>query len=144
MKALLVSAGILAMTASAGLADGQTYHVAFHIDENDPATMNLALNNIENLYAHYAAGGDEVVIELVAYGPGLNMFVAGTSPVAERIAAMSLEMEGLTFSACGNTLAKMEARTGKEIPLLSEAGVVPAGVVRLIELQQEGYAYIRP
>ena len=38
----------------------------------------------------------------------------------------------------------MSDRAGKEIPLVDEAKMVPSGVVRLIELQEEGYAYIRP
>ncbi len=38
----------------------------------------------------------------------------------------------------------MEKAAGHEITLLDEAEVVPSGVVRLIELQEEGYAYVRP
>jgi intracellular sulfur oxidation DsrE/DsrF family protein len=38
----------------------------------------------------------------------------------------------------------MSKQEGKEIPILSEARVVPSGVVRLIELQEKGYSYIRP
>jgi intracellular sulfur oxidation DsrE/DsrF family protein len=38
----------------------------------------------------------------------------------------------------------MEAKSGQPVPLMSEAVVVPSGVVRLIELQEEGYAYVRP
>jgi hypothetical protein len=48
------------------------------------------------------------------------------------------------FSACGNTLAGMQKKAGHEIALLSEANVVPSGVVRLMELQSEGYSYVRP
>lgn len=144
MKAFLVSAGILAMSAGAVLAEGQSHHIVFHVDENDPAVMNLVLNNIENVNTYYEEQGDEAVVELVAYGPGLNMLISGQSPVAERVSAMALQMDNLTFAACGNTMAKMAARTGTEVVLLSEATVVPAGVVRLVELQEQGYAYIRP
>lgn len=34
--------------------------------------------------------------------------------------------------------------SGKEIPLLEEATVVPSGVVRLAELQEQGYTCVRP
>ncbi|HHS89089.1 MAG TPA: hypothetical protein ENJ26_01825, partial [Rhodobacteraceae bacterium] len=85
-----------------------------------------------------------VVIELVAYGPGLNMFIPGKSPVEDRIETLSLELENLSFSACGNTHRKMSAKAGQDIPLMSEASVVPSGVVRLIELQENGFAYVRP
>jgi len=57
---------------------------------------------------------------------------------------MSLEMENLSFAACGNTHRKMSEKTGQQITLLDEAMMVPSGVVRLIELQENGYAYVRP
>lgn len=141
----LVLAGLLALSAApAALAAGKTHYVAVHVDQNDPAVMTIALNNVQNLAAHYREQGDTAVIEVVAYGPGLDMFIDGKSPVAERIATMALEQEGLSFSACGNTHRKISAAAGQEVALIDEAQIVPSGVVRLVELQQEGYAYVRP
>ncbi len=132
------------MLATAAFAEGMTHKVAIHVDQNDKAVMNMALNNAQNVTEYYESKGDKVMIELVAYGPGLNMFVPGKSPVEKRVETMSLEMENLTFSACGNTHRKMSEKAGKEIPIMSEAGMVTSGVVRLIELQEDGYAYVRP
>lgn len=143
MKTCILAAA-LALTPLAAIAEGMTHHVAIHVDQNDPQVMNMALNNAQNVASYYASQGDEVVIEMVAYGPGLNMFVDGESPVADRISSLSLELENLSFAACGNTLKGMEAKAGREVPLMSEAVVVPSGVVRLIELQEQGYAYVRP
>ncbi|NIY98682.1 hypothetical protein HC022_21365 [Salipiger sp. HF18] len=136
-------AAMLAVAPLMAMADGKTHHVAIHVDQNDPHTLNMALNNAQNLASYYEEQGDEVVIEMVAYGPGLHMLVDGKSPVKDRIETMSLELP-ITFSACANTIAGMEKRTGETVTLLDEAEVVPSGVVRLIELQEEGYAYIRP
>jgi len=144
MRKLILAAFVVLASAFAALAEGVTHYVAIHVDQNDPKVMNMALNNAKNVTAYYEAQGDKVVVELVAYGPGLNMLLAGRSPVADRIAAMSLEMEGLSFSACGNTHRKMSAKAGEDLPLLDEAKMVPSGVVRLISLQEQGYAYIRP
>jgi len=72
------------------------------------------------------------------------MFRPDVSPVAERTAAMAREREDLRFAACGNTLRGMSAKAGHDITLMEEAVVVPSGVVRLIELQEQGYAYVRP
>ena len=104
----------------------------------------MALNNVANVTSYYQSQGDSVVIEVVAYGPGLNMLIPGKSPVQDRISAMSLENESLTFAACGNTLRKMSEKAGKDVVLMDEAVVVPSGVVRLIQLQEDDYAYIRP
>lgn len=143
MKQYILAAA-LCLAPFAAVAEGVTHHVAIHVDQNDPQVMNMALNNAKNVSSYYASQGDEAIIEMVAYGPGLNMLVEGKSPVADRISAMSLEMDNLSFAACGNTLKGMEAKAGHAVPLMSEAVVVPSGVVRLIELQEQGYAYVRP
>jgi intracellular sulfur oxidation DsrE/DsrF family protein len=67
-----------------------------------------------------------------------------TSPVKERIKSMSQAMPQLTFSACGNTRENMTKSEAKDIPLISQAKVVKAGVVRLMELQEQGWSYLRP
>ena len=143
MKTILASAAI-AIAATAAFAQGVTHKVAVHVDEDDPKVMNMALNNVQNVVNYYESQGDSVIVELVAYGPGLNMFVPDKSPVADRIAIMSLEMDNLSFAACGNTHRAMSEKAGKEITLIDEAQMVPSGVVRLIQLQEEGFAYIRP
>ncbi len=140
-----VAAALVALTAAGGaLAEGKTHYVAIHVNENDPARMNMALNNAKNVSTYYEAQGDDVVIEMVAYGPGLNMLIPGKSPVEDRISAMSLEIPNLSFAACGNTHRKMSEKAGKDIALMEEAIMVPSGVVRLIELQENGFAYVRP
>ena len=120
------------------------HKVAIQIDDNDPRLMNLALNNASNIAEYYKAKGDTVQIEMVAYGPGLHMLRADSSPVKDRIAQMSLAIPHLSFAACENTRTNMSKQEGKDVPLLPEARVVPSGVVHLLELQERGFAYIRP
>lgn len=139
--------GLAALAISSPLtleAADKMHKVAIHVDDNDPKRMNMALNNIQNLKKYYDAKGEAVQIELVAYGPGLHMLRSDTSPVKNRIATMALEIDGLQFSACGNTHSRMSKKAGKDVVLLSEATKVPSGVVRLVELQEQGYAYVRP
>lgn len=125
------------------LSAESAHKLAIHVDQNDPAVMNLVLNNAKNVQSYYADKGETVTIEIVAYGPGLKMYTAD-SPVKDRISAMFLEHENLTFAACANTLAAMEKKAGTKVELVSEATMVPSGVVRLIELQEQGYSYVRP
>jgi intracellular sulfur oxidation DsrE/DsrF family protein len=144
----LIAAGTVAAIAAfsplAALADAARVAVAIHVDSQDPATMNLALNNANNIISYYESQGEEVTVEIVTYGPGLHMLRADTSPVIGRISQMSLEHANLTFSACQNTLNGMQSRSETPIVILDEAQMVPSGAVRLIELQGEGYAYLRP
>jgi intracellular sulfur oxidation DsrE/DsrF family protein len=120
------------------------HRLAVQVDVNDPAVMNLALNNVSNVAQHYAELGQKFEIELVAFGPGLHMLRDDTSPVKARIKSMSETMPQLAFSACGNTREKMTTAEAKDIPLISQAKVVKAGVVRLMELQERGWSYLRP
>ncbi|MCB2102002.1 MAG: DsrE family protein [Rhodobacterales bacterium] len=133
-----------APTPAAAAENDGVHRVVIHVDENDPARMNLALNNAANLDSYYKDKGEEVEIEIVAYGPGLNMLVAGKSPVADRIKSFGQNFDNIGFKACGNTHKKMSKKAGKDVALLPEAQMVTAGVVYLIERQEEGWSYIRP
>jgi hypothetical protein len=141
----LATAAILsiALATSALAADGKTHHVAIQVDQNDPAIMNMVLNNATNVIEHYRGKGEDVDVEIVAYGPGMHMLRADTSPVQDRIKKLK-EMGKVQFSACNNTKQNMEKTEGHAISILPEATIVPAGVVRLMELQEQGWSYVRP
>ena len=87
--------------------------------------MKMALNNAKNVTKYYLSKGEKVAIEIVAYGPGLHMLRADTSPVRQIIAAMSLEYSNVAFAACGNTQDIMKKEEKKEekkaIPLIPGA-----------------------
>lgn len=142
--ALAVAAfGVL--PATDGFAgESEVRKVAIHVNDNDPKRMNLALNNAANIHKYYKSKGQKVMVRVVAYGPGLHMFRDDTSPVKARIEQMALGQEGLTFAACGNTHKKMTKKEGKKPPIISEAKMVPSGVVELMELQRQGWTYIKP
>jgi len=141
--------GLATITAIAQSNDAEraiapTHKIAIQVNQNDKALMDLALNNAKNVIDYYQSKGEKVAVEIVTYGPGLHMLRADTSPVKDRIAVMSLENANVTFAACGNTQANQSKAENKPVVLISEAKVTPSGVVRLMELQKQGYAYIRP
>lgn len=139
------AAAVPAASEAADMTMGKGGHrLSMSITQNDPAVMNLALNNAANASSYYDGQGQSVQIEIVAYGPGLHMFRADDSPVKARLADFKSGMPNVTFSACGNTLKTMEKTEGKTIAIVPEARVVPAGVVRLVELQEAGWSYVRP
>jgi len=138
--ALLLSIALASPTLA---ADGKTHRIAIQVDQNDPQVMNLVLNNATNVIEHYRAKSEDVDVEVVAYGPGLNMLRADTSPVQDRIKHLK-ELSKIQFSACNNTKQGMEKAEGHAIPIVPEATVVPSGVVRLMELQEQGWSYVRP
>jgi uncharacterized protein len=133
--------------ASTGLAaDGKTHRIAIQVDQNDPRVMNLALNNATNVIEYYRARNEDVDVDIVTYGPGLHMLRADTSPVQDRIKRLKdMAFPGkIQFSACNNTKQGMEKTEGHAISILPDATIVPSGVVRLMELQEHGWSYVRP
>lgn len=134
-----------ATSGPAAAADAKPDHrLIIHVNENDPARMNLALNNLTNVYEYYRKKNEPVQVELVAYGPGLHIFRDDTSPVKQRIESLKLAYETVTFSACGNTMKGMEKAEAKPVKLIDDVGVVSSGVIRIVELQEEGWSYLRP
>ena len=121
------------------------HRVVIQVDQNDPAVMNLALNNATNIFEYYLKKDEPVEINIVTYGPGLHM-LRDTSPVRDRIKQLKdLAFPGkIEFSACNNTRQAMEKREGQSIAILPEARLVPSGVVTLMELQEKGWTYVRP
>ena len=145
-RRLATSAALsIALATSVLAADGKTHRVAIQVDQNDPAIMNMVLNNATNVIEYYRGKSEDVDVEIVAYGPGMHMLRTDTSPVADRIKHLKDMMAGkIQFSACNNTKQNMEKTEGHAIQILPEATIVPAGVVRLMELQEQGWSYVRP
>ena len=133
------------VAASSG-ADAKEHKISIQVDQNDPEVMNLVLNNATNVLEYYEGKGEDVRIGVVAYGPGLHMLRDDTSPVKDRIKQL-VEVSFPTrikFPACDNTKRGMEKREGHAITIIPQASIVPSGVVRLMELQEEGWSYVRP
>lgn len=110
--------------------------VVIQVSEADPAKWQMALINARNVRKAY--GDRQVGVEIVAYGPGLNMF-RNDSAVAS--ALDDAKRDGVKLLACGNTMT-MTRTTRAE--LNRSVDIVPAGVVEIMERQKEGYAYVRP
>ncbi len=115
------------------------HKLVIQVSTDDARTQKIALNNAVNLQKLY--GIDNVDIEIVAYGPGLGLLTSN-SKQADRVT--SLAMQNITFNACMNTMKKVQKKTGKLPQLLEGVNHVTAGVARIMELQEQGYAYIRP
>lgn len=129
---------------SAAKAAKKEHRLILQVNTNDSAAMNLALNNATNVAQYYKELNENVKVEVVTFGPGLHMLRNDTSPVKARIEEMALSMPEVSFKACGNTQEKMQKAENKDIPILQQAQVVKSGVVRVMELQEQGWTYVKP
>jgi intracellular sulfur oxidation DsrE/DsrF family protein len=139
-KSTIASVWLIVFSLAIGgfaVAQQQTVNkVVFQVSDGDPGKWNLTLNNAHNLQQEL--GADKVVVEIVAYGPGVGM-LKRDSAAGERV-AQALR-DGISVVACQNTMKAMQLTEAEMLPGI---GYVPAGVVELMHKQQHGYAYIRP
>ena len=139
-RAFLKTATLIAATgatarAVAAAADNK---VVYHLSDRE--RVMFVLGNIENHYKAFAPG--QVTIALVVHGDPLGNF--RNIPENERFTdrLRGLAEKGLTPFACANTMEWLKLALA-DLPrgfVVAEKG----GVVKLAELQQKAFVYIRP
>ena len=139
-KGILVALLLILAPLASYAGDFEAKHkLVIQVSTDDARTQTIALNNAVNVQKLY--GMDNVDVEIVAYGPGLDLLTKKNKQ-AKRV--KSLATQNIKFSACGNTIKKVTKKKGKKPALTEGVKVVEAGVARIMELQSKGYAYIRP
>ena len=142
--AFVVPAFFAGMHMAASQNTTKLHRYVIQVSRDDADGMNLALNNAMAAKRLYDSRGEQFQVEIVAYGPGITMLREDKSPVKDRIEEAKKAIPNLVLSMCGNAKAGAERREGHEITPLPGVGVVPAGVVRVAELEEQGWTYIRP
>ncbi len=136
LSAVVLAAGLGIAPANAQQAAPARSKVVMQMSDGEVAKWNLALNNAKNLQTDLGAAN--VDIEIVAYGPGIGMLKAD-SVVGTRVdEAMA---SGVRVIACENTMRGQ--KLGKQ-DMWRGIDYVAAGVVEIMQKQQQGWAYIRP
>lgn len=140
MLALALSAG--AVEASHRKEQPRKHRVVYHLTDGGVDKARAVLGNIVN-HVNGVGGWDHLdAVELVVHGPALKSFVTKDMDPALRGALDRLQTQGLALGACGNTMKGMNISL-EQLP----EGTRPlpqGGVVRVMELQEAGYAYVRP
>jgi intracellular sulfur oxidation DsrE/DsrF family protein len=141
LAALVIGLGVMhsamAETSAKPFAEKR---VVLQISDPNPFKQTLVLNVANNLVKYY--GPDKVDVEIVAFGPGLRLLQKDNAN-SDRIDGL-VDSANVRFSACSNTIASFTKTLGKEPELNSHAQRVDAGVVRILELIDQGYVLIKP
>mgnify|MGYP003589453178 CR=1 FL=1 len=114
------------------------YRAVFHIDMDEVKTFGLALANAGNLLRAIPEKHYDVV--MVYNGPAVQLLQAEQC-AAFREEIWNLQQARVAFKVCRNALNRFNVDPDS---LIEGCEIVPAGIVALIELQQDGYAYIKP
>ncbi len=132
-------AGLIALAGSSKAEAADKDRVVYHLDDVDK--INFVLLNMRN-HVIGTGGPGKVTIALVVHGPALKAFesISAVPDVTNQIA--DLKRDGVELNACANTMRAMKLELSDLLPgfIKAEKG----GVVRLAELQGQGYAYLRP
>lgn len=115
------------------------HHLALQLSDNDPKKQALTLSVANNLLKYY--GPDRIAIEVVTFGPGIDLVRAGSPHRAE---VDSLISQGVQFDVCMNTVDTIERETGKKVELNPRAVKVVAGVAQILALTEKGFTLVRP
>jgi uncharacterized protein len=110
--------------------------VVFHLDLDEEKVLRIALTNMENL----RAAKPQARVNLVVNGPAVKFFRKDQpGETLDRVKNL-IQAEVMVF-LCQNALRAFDIPVDDICPGCS---TVPAGVVALIKLQQQGCAYIKP
>ena len=119
--------------------EAPAHRVVYQLNKADPVYQEHILFSVGAMVRKY---GDNIKIVVVAIGPGIHILAKKPKrPVSEEIKqrVRSLNEYGVEFHACGNT---MKSQGWKDEDMLPLAKVVEVGASDLMELQEQGYAYI--
>ena len=144
-----VAAGVTAGLLLLGMSSSEAAHtkgapkkhkIVYQLDDVDKT--KFVLGNIQN-HINGVGGWDHIeALELVVFGPALKSFVTKSMDPEVKQLLERLRAEGVVLGACGNTMKGLNI-TLDQLP--EGASPLPqGGVVRIMELQEQGYAYIRP
>ena len=133
-------AAVFRSNAEAAASTSDTVpRVAYHLSDLDKAAF--VLGNIRNHFDG-VGGPANVTIALVVHGPALRAFRLDDGNEAITKAFEALRANGVAYHACGNTMRGMKIALDDLLPGFEVAD--KGGVVKLAELQADGWLYLRP
>jgi uncharacterized protein len=113
--------------------------VVYHLD--DLGKVNFVIGNIQN-HLDGVGGPGNVTLALVVHGQALKAFhsAAANPDLSKHVGQFA--KDGIELAACSNTMKSQNIGLKDLLPgfVAAEHG----GVVRLAELQSQGYLYLRP
>lgn len=115
------------------------HKIVLQLSDGGPNKQALVLSVANNLLKAY--GPDKIAIEVVAFGPGIDLLLAGSQ---RRKQVESLIAQGVRFDICLNTVDTIARETGKRPEFIEAATPVQVGVGQILFLTENGYTLVRP
>jgi len=156
---VLISTFLLVIPASAQSDEDETVKIVYQCDFPDVKRVHFMLNTLGNVVKYYQKKFIDFELDVVFLGPGLQYMMKdfkgtgyarkpylthggptgkGTKDRFDNLKATG--GDSVNFYVCKNTMKKKNVKAEQ---IDDKAEIVPAGVIKIVELQQEGAAYIK-
>jgi intracellular sulfur oxidation DsrE/DsrF family protein len=122
---------------------GDSQRVLLHVTEVDIVSAEGLLDDVEFMFETALLNGQDLQVQMVVHGIALDLVRADLAPFPDRMRALVSIYPGLSFTACGQSLARRANEEGRVIELLPWVQEVESGVHEAARRQAEGWTYIR-
>jgi len=129
-------------TLSAASSASEISRVLVHLSSNNLQNSRNTLSQIDSMMQSYTEEQRLIEVQVVANGTGIELMMQD-SPVSDLINGLMHRYDNIQFAACNNTLEDLRNETNRDQGLLPGVNVIDSGVVKVIQLQQQGWSYIR-
>lgn len=136
MKKLFLLFTFLLGIASTGYSQSEVRHhrIVMQLVSGDTLVHKGLMRQLRNM----KEAAPDMELEVVCHGPGMDMLMADRSIVADKVKEFSAK--GIRFLACENTIKERKLDRAQVLPT---AGYVPAGIIHIVERQEDGWSYIK-
>jgi len=135
MRKILLSFVALLLCTTSILAQQKTHHIVFDFTKSDTASFSMIVRQTKNIMS--ITGNSQ--LEVVCYGPGLDLLVSSKTTVQKEIEELQSKFN-VKFVACEFT---MKRRGIDKSQLITQVLTVPAAVLEISSREQEGWSYVK-
>ncbi len=134
MKKLLFLLAILLGSVTYAQQTERQHRIIMQLTSGD----TLVHKNLMKQFKNMKEAAPTMQLEVVCHGPGMDLLMSDRSIVQAKVKEFAAQ--GIVFLACDNTIRERNLDPAK---VLSEAGHVKAGIIHIVERQEDGWSYIK-
>lgn len=134
MKKLLFLLAILLGNVAFAQQTERQHRIVMQLTSGDTLVHKNLMKQLRNM----KEAAPTLQLEVVCHGPGMDLLMSERSVVEGKVKEFAAL--GIVFLACENTIKERNLDRSKVIP---EAGYVKAGIIHIVERQEDGWSYIK-
>lgn len=118
------------------------WRLMLHVNSGDAKKFKVMLAETEQLLKASQQNNQNIRIEILTNGPGLDLFKETDTPYVNKLQQLAKQYDNLDLLACQKAINRLKVEKGIDIDLIPEAQVVESAMHQVIKRQQEGWSYI--